>query len=492
MKKVLVLFVLLTLVMSSVAFGASTRWNAMGGEHRFIIDTTNYTIYPGRVTMFGNALFVIPVPKSDVKEFYDLQYFPDNGFVTGALLNISNMTFALHYNLDSDGTRNLRKTLSGYSFDSAALTEAQNDMSKADIGSTDWVSAKKTFESLSQKSRLFSMDVKTFPDLFWAMKMGKMSVGARLAVAMDSGSDTANQAQEAIKSDSGAVIATDTKVGEEIATSAKSYDLLVGATMYETPIGDLDLGLGVGLQSFSDDDPNSGLKIESTGGMDIAFNARLNKPLGKDGKFTLVPILNANTGSLPLAKYDIVSAPNVADISYMKGDIGIGLREKIREKGLVVVGVSCGYGATTSKPTTTLVTQPEQEGGAVTRETKELLETTDTTLSSTLVAGCEYPITKWLIIRGGANSKIFMVNDEMVVQEKNENFEAGGKTTVNSVVGAKKSNSVDFYYNMGLRTIYNGLIVDFLLARNMLHRGPYILSGAGGIWASHICVTYAF
>jgi hypothetical protein len=62
MKRILVVSILLTLVVSLESFAASTRWNALGGDHRFIIDTTNYTVYPGRVTMFGNAIFVIPVP----------------------------------------------------------------------------------------------------------------------------------------------------------------------------------------------------------------------------------------------------------------------------------------------------------------------------------------------------------------------------------------------------------------------------------------------
>jgi len=60
-KKILIVSILLTLVASSGAFAASARWNALGGEYRFIIDTSSYGIYPGRVALFGNALFVIPV-----------------------------------------------------------------------------------------------------------------------------------------------------------------------------------------------------------------------------------------------------------------------------------------------------------------------------------------------------------------------------------------------------------------------------------------------
>lgn len=491
MKKILVFATIMLLVIGSVSFGASTRWNAMGGEHRFIIDTTNYTIYPGRITMFGNAVFVIPVPKSDVKEFYDQRYFTDDGFVTGALLNVKNMTLAIHYNLDSDGTRNLRKALAGFLPDQTAIDEAERDLRYEEFGSDDWIKAKNAYDLLNQKSRLYNLDVKTFPDLFWAMKTGKISVGARLALAMDSSSDTASLNEIPVKSEGGAVIEKDIVPVEEIKTSAKSIDFLVGATIYETPAGDVDLGLGIGKQSFSDDDPNSKYTIESTGGLDIAFNARLNKPLDKDAKYTLVPFLNFGTGSLPSANYNEITAPKVNEVSYMKGDLGVGIREKIREKGLLVVGLVGGYNATTTKAITTIVT--EQEGKPTTRTKKELPETKDTTLGATLLAGCEYPVNSWLIVRGGANMKYSKLNDEIVVTKKIENYADETKSSVEDLIGTKKSDSFSSYYNMGIRTIYKGLIIDYLLARNLLHRGPYIISGAsGGTWATHICVTYAF
>jgi hypothetical protein len=486
MKKALVILVLM-LVVSSVAFGASTRWNALGGEHRFIIDTTNYTIYPGRVTIFGNALFVIPVPKADVKEFYDLRYFTDDGFVAGALLNVSkSMTLAVHYNLDTAGTTNLRKALAGFSYDAQELADAQRTIAREEAGSDDWVADKKTITALSQKSRLYNLDIRTFPDIFWGMKAGKMSFGARLAVAMDNSSDSASTIEDAVMSDSGAALGKNVTLAQEMKSSAMSIDFQAGATMYETPAGDLDLGIGIGIQSFSDDDPNSGMTIESTGGMDVAFNARLNKALDKDGKYMLIPVLGFNTGSNPSAKYDAKSAPSVNEVSYMKGDLGFGIREKVKEKGLVVVGLVGGYGTTTSKPTTTIT------GEDGTSTSKSLLETTDTTMNATVLAGCEYPITKWLIIRGGANMKFTALTDEMIVQDKTLTYVEGEKDVINDVLGSKKSTGVSFYYNMGIRTIYNGLILDFLLSRNILHRGPFILSGADGIWASHICVTYAF
>jgi len=100
---------------------------------------------------------------------------------------------------------------------------------------------------------------------------------------------------------------------------------------------------------------------------------------------------------------------------------------------------------------------------------------------------------KNLIVRGGANMKCSKLNDEIAITKKIEDYANETKSSTEDLVSTKKSDSFTSYYNMGIRTIYSGLIIDFLLARNLLHRGPYIISGAsGGTWATHICVTYAF
>jgi hypothetical protein len=63
---------------------------------------------------------------------------------------------------------------------------------------------------------------------------------------------------------------------------------------------------------------------------------------------------------------------------------------------------------------------------------------------------------------------------------------------VTEVVGQRSSTSVDCYYNMGLRTAFRGLVMDIILARNIVHRGPYFLTGGTGNWATEVCVTYEF
>jgi len=147
MKKFLVLgLVLLCLTISSTAFGASARWSALGNDHRFIIDTSNYGSYPSRVNMFGDALWLIPIPS-----------FENNNIAAGVLLNVKpNMVGAFHINLASAGAKKLSSTLSGY--------EGTND-------------------------RLAGLQPRTFPDLFWGVKSGKNSYAARVALAMDSASN---------------------------------------------------------------------------------------------------------------------------------------------------------------------------------------------------------------------------------------------------------------------------------------------------------------
>jgi len=473
MKKILVISILLTFIVSFGAFAAPARWNALGGEHRLLIDDENYLVYPGRVNQYSNSLFFIPVPKADTKEFYGERYFGDNGIASGALFNVTeNMALAFHYNLASLGATNLSAALAGFAGEDVPL---END-------------------------RLAALDIKTFPDLFWGMKMGNVSLGARFALAKGCSSDATGTIEEDILK--GEDIIEKTKPAEEITTSAKALDFSLGATINKTPVGDLDLGLSIGTQSFTDDDPNTdpnedpkvepnGTKIESTGGLDIAFNARLNKPLGKS--YTLIPLFSLNIGSLPSVVYDKDVAPDVTEVSYTNGDIGIGFRNKIKDKGTLISGVVCGYSATTYKPIKTVkkVVDPNVAVKEFTFEKEEGKETTDTILNATILAGYEFPISDWLTGRGGVNMKCTETTNEMVVQETSEK-EGEDLVVDEEFVKAKKSTSVGYYYNVGFGTAFRGITIDVLLKRNIFHRGPYFLTGAADSWATDVCVTYIF
>ena len=91
MKKIVLVALLLVLVAASVSFAASARWNALGAEHRFMLDTSNYAMYLGRMHMFANALWIIPnIPGG--------AGIPDN-MMSGLLVKKNDMAWAIHYNL---------------------------------------------------------------------------------------------------------------------------------------------------------------------------------------------------------------------------------------------------------------------------------------------------------------------------------------------------------------------------------------------------------
>jgi hypothetical protein len=445
MKKILAVSILLTFVVSSGAFAASARWGALGNEHRFTIDTTNYTIYPGRMHQFTNALWIIP--KSD---------FGDNSVSSGVLVSVAdNMSFSYNFNLLTPGATRLGTTLQGLKSD-----------------------------------RLKALTLRPFPDILWCMKQGNMNIGAEVALAMDS---------SAVK----------TEGAEDITTSATAADLKLGMTMYKSPVGDLDLGLRVGKQMFADDNPNDDpksdpnvppnpTKIESTGGLDLALDARLIRPMGKElmdkekkpigREYSLISFLNLNMVSNPAAKWDKESALDVSEVSSISGDVGCGFHKNIPEKGTVIAGAVFGGGSTKTKATTTV--QKPAEEGKVELESKDLPETTNTSLNATILAGYEFPIAKWLIGRGGVNVKFSADTIEKVAQKK-ETDEAG-KETVKDVVDSTKALGVGYYYNMGFRSIYRGAIIDVIFARDIIHRGPYFLTGAAKDWATNVCLTYKF
>lgn len=155
MKKILVLTTMVLLAMSSVSFAASTRWNALGGEHRFIIDTSNYTAYPGRMLQFADALWIIPLGTDN------------NDVSSGLLVKKGDMAWAIHYGLPALGVSALK----------AGLNSAGGNLS-----------------ALSGK-------VRAHPDLFFAKKTGDMTLGARVALGLASSEPVAEKTAGAMSID---------------------------------------------------------------------------------------------------------------------------------------------------------------------------------------------------------------------------------------------------------------------------------------------------
>jgi hypothetical protein len=375
MKRIIILSFIFCMVVSSVAFGASARWQALGNEQRFIIDTSNYGLYPARIFQFSNAVWLIPRAA-----------YGDNDISAGVLMKCNDkMMWAYHFNMPSAGTTKLSTALKAYA--------EKND-------------------------RLAGLEPRVFPDIFWAMKSGTTTFAVRGALAMDKASTT------------------------DITTNAMAVDINAGVTT-AMPFGDLDVGVGIGIQNFSDDD---GTKVtESTGGLALAIDARLNMPCKKDKTVTWVPILSAKFGSDP-------TESGVVEKSYISGDVGMGMR-RMFDKKMVVVGLVAALNSVTTTPATG-------------KEVKA------TTIAPKFVAGCEAPLTKWLIVRGGANAELSSPKNDDV-----------------------SSMDVKYYYNAGVRMMYGGFVVDWILARDLFYRGPYFISGSGkdgSNLATNICLTYAF
>ena len=96
-KNVLTIAVLLVLIINFSALATPPVWQALGGDHRFLIDNTNYTAYPGRVTSYGNTLFLLPASSATSASFYQQRYFTDDGVIGGVLFNLtSDITLGYH------------------------------------------------------------------------------------------------------------------------------------------------------------------------------------------------------------------------------------------------------------------------------------------------------------------------------------------------------------------------------------------------------------
>ena len=178
-KNILVVVILLVLHVSFSAFATPPAWQALGGDHRFLIDNTNYTAYPGRVTSYGNTLFLLPTSNSTSGSYYQQRYFTDNGIVGGVLFNLtSDITLGYHYNVGAVGLSNIQTALSelaDYQYANPRLTR------RLPAGELD------EFEELDYitgfNSRLSNLDLGTFPDLFLGAKFGKIGLGARFSLS---------------------------------------------------------------------------------------------------------------------------------------------------------------------------------------------------------------------------------------------------------------------------------------------------------------------
>jgi len=220
MLRKLTLTAVLALALASSAFAASARWQALGNEHRFMLDTSNYGIYPGRMFMFSDALWIIPnVPPS-------AEPVPNNNMMSGVLVTRGNTAWAIHYNLPGTVAFGSLQSILGTS-PTAALGGLAGNLHPV-------------------------------PDLFWAHKMGDRIVAGRIVMGLASSQNAAKDA-----------------------ASAMSLDLAGGVTQ-PTGMGDLDVGVRLALASFSD--KTLPTEVKSTGGMGVSLDGRLIMDRGEGTK----------------------------------------------------------------------------------------------------------------------------------------------------------------------------------------------------------------
>ncbi len=171
MKKLfLVSLIILLLAATSTGFAASARWHALGYDHRFMLDTSNYAIYPGRMLMFSDALWIIP----------NVAGVPDN-MRSGLLVKKDDCAWAIHYNLPG---------AEGFSALRAALPTAGGNLPG------------------------LAGSLRPFPDIFLAKKMGDMTVGGRVVLGIAGSENALEKAASAMSVDVAAGVTKPIALGD--------------------------------------------------------------------------------------------------------------------------------------------------------------------------------------------------------------------------------------------------------------------------------------
>lgn len=217
MLRKLMLGAVMALAVTSSAFAASARWQALGNEHRFMLDTSNYGIYPGRMFMFSDALWIIPnaPPTAEPVGLSNM--------LSGVLVTSGNNAYAIHYNLP--GTVAFGALRAGLN---AAGGNLQGLVGK----------------------------LQPMPDLFWAHKSGDRVLAGRVVLGVASSQDAAKNK-----------------------TSAMSLDLAGGVTQ-PISMGDLDLGVRLALAGFSDKTQPAEIKSTGGMGISVDGRLIMNRGEG--------------------------------------------------------------------------------------------------------------------------------------------------------------------------------------------------------------------
>jgi len=232
MKKALMILLLVALVVPAASYGASARWNALGNEHRFMLDTSNYGIYPARMFMFSDALWIIPNNAA----------VPD-GVLSGLLVTSGNTAYAVHYNLPGTVAFGALRT---------ALTNAGGNLAG------------------------LAGNLRPMPDFMVAHKSGEKVWAGRLVMGLASSEPVADKTASAMSIDLALGVTTPTGMGDldvGLRLALASFSDESGAAKIES-----QGGTGMNLDARLLMDRGDGVKLIPIAG--IGFLAR---PTVKDG-----------------------------------------------------------------------------------------------------------------------------------------------------------------------------------------------------------------
>lgn len=313
MKKLLTVVLLAALVPCAV-YGASARWQALGNEHRFMLDTSNYGIYPARMFQFSDALWIIPNNAA----------VPD-GVMSGLLVTSGNTAYAVHYNLAGTvGFPALRSALTAAGGNLAGLAGSLRpapDFMMARKSGSNIYAGRLVLGLASSEPRPDKTAGAMSVDLAGGVQMetsrGPLDVGVRLSMA--SFSDESGAAK--IESNGGTGVNVDARLLMDRGDGVKLIP--IAGIMYQAKptvkgaaeVSAMNVNLGLGYnKSFPD-------KRMLVSGVVLDYTAQTVKPpSGSDASTSTVNVAYLGGYELPLNSWLVARGGARADITRVGGD----------------------------------------------------------------------------------------------------------------------------------------------------------------------------
>jgi hypothetical protein len=312
MKRLIALCLAAALAVPCATYGASSRWQALGNDHRFMLDTSNYGIYPARMFMFSDALWIIP----------NVAAAPDN-VLSGVLITSGTTAYAIHYNLPGTvGFNALRAGLAGAGGNLAGLGNNLRPMPDFMLARKmgDRVYAGRVVLGLAGSEPIkdktaSAMSIDLAGGVLMPTAMGDLDLGVRLATASFT-DDAAN-----VKSTGGISLNIDSRLIKDRGEGNKMVTL--AGLMYQTQptvkggpeVSAMNVNLGLGRnQGYAD-------KRMLVLGATADYTATTTKVAGAgDATTTAINLAYLGGYELPLNSWLIGRGGARADLTMTGGD----------------------------------------------------------------------------------------------------------------------------------------------------------------------------